>query len=83
MGAEGSLVASADFKSVAVARERRWVGSIPTRSRHISKLHRANRLPNVHFVRVEQKPDIVYAIGQHRRHDVSHCKSIKEAFPVS
>ena len=32
-GADGSLVAPADFKSVAVSRKRRWVGSIPTRSR--------------------------------------------------
>ena len=34
LGADGSLVASADFKSVAVSGDRRWVGSIPTRSRH-------------------------------------------------
>ena len=33
LGADGSLVASADFKSVAVSGDRRWVGSIPTRSR--------------------------------------------------
>ncbi len=35
MGADGRLVASADFKSVVAAREHRWVGSIPTRSRQI------------------------------------------------
>ena len=33
-GAAGSLVVSADFKSVPALRRQRWVGSIPTRSRH-------------------------------------------------
>ena len=43
MGAEGSLVAPADFKSVAAARELRWVGSIPTRSRQTSDEIKAMR----------------------------------------